>query len=59
MAGKKYLTDQTVTLLKLAKATTDRDVAARILVKAADLTAKMEEAPDTSLHAPDIEQPEA
>lgn len=58
MAGKKYLTEQATTLLKFAKATTNPDVAARLLDKAADLTAKSEQAPDASPAAPDVEQPQ-
>jgi hypothetical protein len=57
MAGKKYLQDQAATLLKFAKATIDPDVAAGLLDKAADLTAKSEKAPDASPRAPDVEQP--
>ena len=57
MVGKKYLADQAATFLKFAKATTDPDVAAGFLDKAADLAAKMEEVPDTSPQAPDVEQP--
>jgi hypothetical protein len=45
---KKYLQDQATTLLKFAKAITDPDVAAGLLDKAAELTAKIEEAPDAS-----------
>jgi hypothetical protein len=56
--GKKYLADQAATLLKFAKATTDPDVTAGLLDKAADLKAKLEEVPDTSPRAPDVEQPE-
>ena len=55
VAGKKYLQDQAATLLKFAQATTDPDVAAGLLDKAADLTAKSEEAPDPSPQAPDVE----
>ena len=58
MTGKKYLIDQAATLLKFAKATTDPDIAAGFLDKAADLTAKSEEAPDASPQAPDVEQQE-
>lgn len=58
MVGKKYLADQAATLLKFAKATTDPDVAVGLLDKAADLTAKMEEVPDLSPQAPDVERPE-
>jgi hypothetical protein len=58
VTGKKYLIDQAATLLKFAKATTDPDIAAGFLDKAADLTAKSEEAPDASPRAPDVEQQE-
>ena len=51
MPGKKYLTEQAATFLKFAKATTDPDVAAGFLDKAADLSARSEAAPD-------VEQPE-
>jgi hypothetical protein len=55
--GKKYLADQAATFLKFAIATTDPDVAAGFLEKAADLSAKSKEAPDASPRAPDVEQP--
>jgi hydrogenase/urease accessory protein HupE len=55
--GKKYLTEQAATFLKFAKATTDPDVAVGFLDKAADLSARSEEAPDASPKAPDVEQP--
>jgi len=58
VTGKKYLADQAATLLKFAKTTTDPDVAVRLLDKAGDLAAKMEEVPDLSPRAPDVEQPE-
>jgi hypothetical protein len=57
--GKKYLTEQAATFLKFAMATTDPDVAAGFLVKAADLSARSEEAPDASPRPPDVEQPES
>jgi hypothetical protein len=56
--GKKYLTEQAATLLRFAKATTDPDIAAGYLAKAADLSARSEAAPDASPKAPDVEQPE-
>jgi hypothetical protein len=56
--GKKYLTEQAATFLKFAMATTDPDVAARFLDKAADLSARSEKAPDASPRPPDVEQPE-
>ena len=54
--GKKYLTEQAATFLKFAMATTDPDVAARFLDKAAALSARSEEAPDASPRPPDVEQ---
>ena len=57
MPGKKYLAEQAATFLKFAKASTDRDVAAGFLDKAADLSARSEKAPDASPQAPDVEQP--
>ena len=56
--GKKYLSEQAATFLKFAMATTDPDVAAGFLDKAADLSARSEEAPDASPRPPDVEQPE-
>jgi hypothetical protein len=55
-ASTKYLLDQAALLLKFARATTDPDVAARLLDKAADLSAKSEQVPDASPAAPDVEQ---
>jgi len=40
-------------------ATTDPDVAAGFLDKAAAFSARSEEAPDASPRAPDVEQPES
>jgi hypothetical protein len=56
--GKKFLTEQAATLLNFAKATTNPEVAARLLVKAADLSERSQAAPDASPQAPDVEQPE-
>jgi hypothetical protein len=57
--GKKYLTEQAATFLKFAMATTDQAVAAAFLEKAADLSARSEEAPDASPRAPDVERPQS
>jgi hypothetical protein len=57
--GKKYLTEQAATLLKFAMATTDPDVAAGFLEKAADLQARSKKAPDASPRPPDVEQAES
>ena len=46
-------------MLKFAMATTDPDVAAGFLEKAADLSARSAEAPDASPRAPDVEQPKS
>jgi hypothetical protein len=55
MAGRKYLAEQAALLLKFAKATADPDLAAGLLDKAADLSAKIKQAPDPSPQAPDVE----
>jgi hypothetical protein len=58
--GKRYLTRQATTLLRLAKTTTDPNVAAGLLEKAADLKLRVDETmwpADTSLLAPDVERP--
>jgi hypothetical protein len=57
--GKKYLTEQAATFLKFAMVTTDPDVAAGFLEKAADLSARSAEAPDASPRAPDVERPKS
>jgi hypothetical protein len=49
--------EQAALLLKFARATTDPDMAARLLDKAADLSAKSEKAPDPNPQAPDVERP--
>jgi hypothetical protein len=56
VVGKKYLEDQAAVLLKFAQVTTRSDVAARLLDKAAELAAKLEEVPDCNPKAPDVEQ---
>jgi hypothetical protein len=58
MVRRNYLAQQAATFLKFAKATRDPDVAAGLLDKAARLAAEIEEAPDASPRAPDVEQPE-
>jgi hypothetical protein len=57
MARRKYLAEQAATLFKFARATTNPDVALGLLDKAVDLSAKSEKVPDSSLKAPDVEQP--
>ena len=51
MIGKEYFVRQAVTLLKLAQTTTNPEVAAGLVDKAAELKSKMDEAitvPDLS-----------
>ena len=55
MAGKQYLMRQAAILLKLAKSTSDPQVAAGLIEKAADLKSQMDGAPDRSPQAPDVE----
>lgn len=58
VAGKEYLTRQAATLMKFANATTDRQVAARLVEKAVDLQCRVDDGaarPDRSPRAPDVE----
>jgi len=57
--GKHYFTRQATTLLMLAKSTTDANVAAALIDKAADLKSRLDESavPDLTPLAPDIEPP--
>jgi hypothetical protein len=58
VAGKEYLTRQATTLLRFAKATTDPQIVAGLVEKAADLKSRVDEATiDRSPRAPDV-QPE-
>ena len=55
---KEYLARQAATLMKFANATTDRQVAARLVEKAVDLQCQLGGAaarPDRSPRAPDVE----
>ena len=57
VAGKEYLTRQATTLIRFAKATTDPQVAAGLVEKAADLKSKSDEARiDRSPRAPDVQR---
>jgi hypothetical protein len=51
------LARQAATLLKFAKATTDPKMAAGLVEKAAELKSQVDEAPDKSPQAPDVESP--
>lgn len=57
MLGKTYLTRQASILLKIAKTTSDSDLSAKLVSKAADLKSKADPLPDTdpSPRAPDVE----
>ena len=55
MIGRYYFTRQATTLLKLAKSTTDTNLAAALIDKAADLKSRLDESdvPDPTSLAPD------
>jgi hypothetical protein len=56
MARKDYLTRQATTLIKFAQATTDPQVVAGLVEKAADLKSRLDEQTiDRSPRAPDIQ----
>jgi hypothetical protein len=56
--GKSYLTRQVATLLRFARSTSDPNLATILINKAADLKAKIDDAPhqkmDVGLAAPDV-----
>ena len=56
MVGRQYLTRQAATLLKFARTVADPNIAAGLLEKAADLKSKVDDSPDKSPHAPDVER---
>jgi len=58
MVRRTYLAQQAAILLNFAKATRDPGVAAGLVEKAVRLAARIEEAPDASPRAPDVEQPQ-
>jgi len=59
MVGKDYFTRQATTLLKFARSTTNPELAAVLVEKAAELNAQGEASPppDRSPRAPDVEPP--
>lgn len=57
VAGKQYLTRQAATLLRLARVVTDPQVAVGLVDKAAELKSQVDESPDKSPLAPDVEPP--
>jgi len=56
VVGRQYLTRQATTLLKFAKTVADPNIAAGLLEKAADLKSQVDDSPDKSPHAPDVER---
>lgn len=61
MIDRNYLARHAAMLLKLAGSTKDRDIAANLVDKAADLKARIDDAnyPDVTPLAPDVEPPRA
>jgi hypothetical protein len=62
VARHQYISRQVATLLRFAKvrfakATTDPNVAAARVEKAADLKAQLDPLPDRAPYAPDVERP--
>ena len=58
MIGKDYFARQAATLLRFAKATSNPQLAAVLIEKAADLKSQVDEAsttPDPSPQAPDVQ----
>ena len=56
MLGKSYLTKQASLLMKFARTTSDSDLSAKLISKAADLKAQADPMPDTDQgpEAPDV-----
>jgi hypothetical protein len=57
--SRRYLRRQASALIKFAKSTNNPELAAALVVKAANLTSQVEERmpPDASVRAPDVEPP--
>jgi hypothetical protein len=57
MPGRFYFARQATTLLKFAKTTSNPELAASLVERAANLKAQIDadERPNPSLHAPDVE----
>ena len=54
MLGKTYLTRQASLLMKFARTTSDSDLSAKLISKAADLKAQADPMPDSDPKAPDV-----
>jgi hypothetical protein len=60
VVGRNYFTRQAATLLKFAQSSSDPQVVAALVEKAAELKSQVDQAPpppDPSPHAPDVERP--
>jgi hypothetical protein len=60
VVGRNYFTRQATILLKFAKSTSDPQLAAALIEKAADLKSRVDETmppPDAGPQAPDVERP--
>jgi len=55
--GRRYLAKQAAILLKMARSTSDAELSAKLVTKAAELTANAAQVPqiDLSVAAPDVE----
>jgi hypothetical protein len=59
VVGRQYLTRQAATLLKFAQSSSDPQVVAALVEKAAELKSHVDKTPDQCLRAPDVEPPAA
>jgi hypothetical protein len=59
VVGREYFTRQAATLLKFAQSTSDPQVVAALVEKAAELKSRLDETPDWSPRPPDVESPRA
>ena len=54
MLGKTYLTKQASLLVEFARTTSDSELSAKLMSKAADLKAQADPMPDRGPRAPDV-----
>jgi hypothetical protein len=60
MVGRNYFTRQAATLLKFARSSSDPQMVAALVEKAAEFKSHVDQTvppPDPSPHAPDVERP--
>jgi hypothetical protein len=57
MVGRNYFTRQAATLLKFARSSSDPQMVAALVEKAAELKSHLDQTPDPSPHPPDVERP--